>query len=599
VKVTKLIFLLTFGWLNCKSQYCGNSGAFQCPAVDTAVATGFFPPPDSFPSLINNTPVSAIIQFRNLDSIVFGTEVLHVYAISFDTIVNLPSGLCWATDQANNTYTGGQTGCLRITGTPCDNTGQYELDPLLNVDIGVNVYTDGEPGGLKYYLRLKNYGDNEIPVDNTQADSIPFIAYGGACAQVSPLSVSLGPDDSVCNGSFASVYAVVAGGQPPFTYMWQSVGSSLSCDTCSFPTTVVNENSTFIVVVTDAQGNSATDSVNYTAIGATYNFQILPLGPVLFCDTGTIVLISSPGNGFSYQWFLNDYALAGATDSTLSVTDSSGSYTLNYNLPGICSAISNTVSLSFFNTPFDSIATIGTANLCQGSYVQINAYTSAGVTYQWQVNGANAPDSFPLYFVAITPGVYDLIVTNSAQCSVTSNQITVLNNSNFPPNVTLNPFSPDSVCSSSAPMVLTGGSPSGGYFTGPGVSNNSFYADSGIIGENFITYIFTDTTGCSSSASAVLVDEICAGINEAVAEETILVYPNPASSTLVIESPLFSTRTMPLLVYDATGRLVQLDEFTTGDKIILNVSNLSPGLYVLQCRINGNSWIRKKFIKIE
>jgi len=67
------------------------------------------------------------------------------------------------------------------------------------------------------------------------------------------------------------------------------------------------------------------------------------------------------------------------------------------------------------------------------------------------------------------------------------------------PNVTLQPI--DSVCASAPPFILTGGSPSGGSFTGLGVSLGKF--DPGQVGPGLhtVTYTYTDPNGCNNSAT--------------------------------------------------------------------------------------------------
>ncbi|MDB5281781.1 MAG: hypothetical protein JWO06_856, partial [Bacteroidota bacterium] len=146
-----VILTLTLIFQVSQAQYCGNSGSFQCTPVSVSPNPGFYPPVDSFPVFVNNYISTAAFQFRNFDTIVFGNELLNVHALTFDTIDNLPPGLCWATDQPSNTYGNSQNGCITINGTPCGATGQYKLRVIVTVDIGIPVQTDGGPGGLIYF----------------------------------------------------------------------------------------------------------------------------------------------------------------------------------------------------------------------------------------------------------------------------------------------------------------------------------------------------------------------------------------------------------------------------------------------------------------
>jgi uncharacterized protein (TIGR02145 family) len=61
------------------------------------------------------------------------------------------------------------------------------------------------------------------------------------------------------------------------------------------------------------------------------------------------------------------------------------------------------------------------------------------------------------------------------------------------------------VCSSVAPYPLTGGTPAGGYYSGPGVNSITGYFDPSTgVGPHTITYTYTNLSGCFSTADQVL-----------------------------------------------------------------------------------------------
>ncbi|HNP17681.1 MAG TPA: PKD domain-containing protein, partial [Fulvivirga sp.] len=81
-------------------------------------------------------------------------------------------------------------------------------------------------------------------------------------------------------------------------------------------------------------------------------------------------------------------------------------------------------------------------------------------------------------------------------CSSVSDQITVIINSL--PVVSFTDL-PDSIAENDAPINLFG-SPSGGIFSGDGISGNSFNPAGGnVLEDNFVTYTFTDANGCTNS----------------------------------------------------------------------------------------------------
>ncbi len=71
------------------------------------------------------------------------------------------------------------------------------------------------------------------------------------------------------------------------------------------------------------------------------------------------------------------------------------------------------------------------------------------------------------------------------------------------PTVTLANFTP--VCVDAAPFTLSGGSPTGGVYSGTGVSGDTFDPAAAGAGKHTITYTYTDSNGCVSSDTASIV----------------------------------------------------------------------------------------------
>jgi hypothetical protein len=146
------------------------------------------------------------------------------------------------------------------------------------------------------------------------------------------------------------------------------------------------------------------------------------------------------------------------------------------------------------------------------------------------------------------------------------------------PNVTLTAF--NSLCDTAGIVTLTGGSPVGGTYSGTSVANNSFNTAIGV-GTYPITYSYTDVNGCSNTASQSLsvIDCGVAGILE-IKEAFIVLYPNPASESLTIESPEINTGKL-FEIHDVSGRLIfsgKLEAFKT--QVI--VSDFATGTYYLK-----------------
>jgi hypothetical protein len=156
------------------------------------------------------------------------------------------------------------------------------------------------------------------------------------------------------------------------------------------------------------------------------------------------------------------------------------------------------------------------------------------------------------------------------------------------PNVTLDFSTIDTQCVTVSSLPLTGGSPAGGTYSGTGVAGNNFNPSSAGPGTWTITYQYTDTNGCTNSASASIYVDVCTGVFSESEENTILVFPNPVSEQLNI----LSGKGAKIILYDGIGKEVLKTENLTG-LVIINVKDYPQGTYFLKIS-NGNSSFMKK-----
>ena len=194
--------------LNVNAQYCGNnslpnppygnpSGGSVCTPSGTMTQPGLSPTSDSLPPVINGTITSTVIQFKNFDTITFGGQHLTVQSLRIDSIGNLPAGNCWATNVSGtypmgsaNKFLNQQNGCIKVSGTTCATPGQYRLKILVTANIGVDIATDAAAAGLYYYVRVKNAGDQDTPVDTAgQANNSNIFVPYGPTANCSPTAI--------------------------------------------------------------------------------------------------------------------------------------------------------------------------------------------------------------------------------------------------------------------------------------------------------------------------------------------------------------------------------------------------------------------------
>ena len=78
----------------------------------------------------------------------------------------------------------------------------------------------------------------------------------------------------------------------------------------------------------------------------------------------------------------------------------------------------------------------------------------------------------------------------------------------------------------------------------------------------------------------------------------ITIFPNPAEDYLYIKSSIPGVQNLKITLFNINGKEVYYNESTTqGAKHGINISNLSPGVYVAKIVIHRNHIITKKILK--
>lgn len=159
------------------------------------------------------------------------------------------------------------------------------------------------------------------------------------------------------------------------------------------------------------------------------------------------------------------------------------------------------------------------------------------------------------------------------------------------PTVTLSPFA--DVCLDATPFSLSGGSPAGGDYSGPGVSGGNFDPSVAGLGTHQIVYNYTDGNGCSSDDQETITVNDCAGLEDMDAI-VVLMYPNPTNGFLTISSE--SILIASVLIWDAAGRLV-FDTDVNALNAEISVQDLASGNYNVQIKMSNETIAWKRLIK--
>ena len=145
-------------------------------------------------------------------------------------------------------------------------------------------------------------------------------------------------------------------------------------------------------------------------------------GPTSFCTGGGVLLGTSTGTGFTFQWKLNGNIISGATSSSYTATQG-GSYTVTVNNGG-CSGSSNAISTSVTAAPTAAISAGGATSFCTGGSVVLNANTGTGYTYTWKRDGTVISGATSSSYTATLAGSY-IVSVSAGGCTTASSATTV------------------------------------------------------------------------------------------------------------------------------------------------------------------------------
>ena len=182
--------------------------------------------------------------------------------------------------------------------------------------------------------------------------------------------------------------------------------------------------------------------------------------------------------GGTYLWSTGD------TTQTLTVS-TTAAYSVIVTTPNTQCLVYDTISLVINPSPTINLGTDTT-------YCDSGTLTAAGNgnTFMW--NTTETTQSI----IVNTTGTYTATAYSVAMCNTTDTIQVVVN-----PNPVLSyALSTDSICQNASAVNIDEATPAGGSYSGSGISGTSFDPSSVGIGNQVITYMYTDgTTGCSSS----------------------------------------------------------------------------------------------------
>ena len=243
---------------------------------------------------------------------------------------------------------------------------------------------------------------------------------------------------------------------------------------------------------TDAIGCS--DTASQTIL--VHDTLAITLSDTAFCKNKGRILLEQPSE--VYSGISGSYSGSSALiGNYIETSNANSTQTLLFSVSDTNNCISKETRVITIDTI--PVVTFGDDYIClNAGLLSLNSATPVGGVY-WGT-GVNNDSLDPLVMGLGLDTVYYSYTLPSNGCSDTAASLTYVN-----PPPTVNLTLPDSTlerCVNAIPAILSGQSPLGGTFSGNGISSKGiqFMADTAGAGVHPITYSFTNSLGCTSTA---------------------------------------------------------------------------------------------------
>jgi hypothetical protein len=386
----------------------------------------------------------------------------------------------------NQTVGVGSTATLSVTATgtpPLSYQWQFDGSPLTNgVQNGAQISGATNATLTITNVQLANTGTYLVIVTNLAG--ITNSATAVLTVVAAPVITVQPTNQAMAVGSTANL-SVTAAGQVPLRYHWQFNGTNLVnggriSGATDATLTITNAQTTntgiYTVVVTNVVGSATSSNafLNVTNIPPVITLQ--PTNQTVGAGTNVNLVVTATGTApLGYQWqtngvnLVNGGNISGATSNVLTIsnvkTNNGGDYSVVVtNIAGITNSATAVLTVVaapvIFTQPTNYQATAVGSNVTFSVY----AIGQAPLSYQWQTNGVNlvngsrisgATSNVLIINNAQTSdsGSYTVSVTNLAGSVTSSNA--VLNVTNIPPAITMQPTNQAVVVGSTVTMAVT------------------------------------------------------------------------------------------------------------------------------------------------
>ena len=200
------------------AQYCYSGANGITPGSYSN--PGFQPTSDLLPCISQGVYVSDTIYYTNF----YSFSGLVVDSLHFDSIGNLPAGLCWKSNKVSNTFMTGENGVIQISGTSSAPAGQYNIKIFITAYVAGGIVVGPEAdmntlAGIYYWLRVSCSNHSCPSLDTINGKTNLFLA-DTSCSSSPYVTVSANGSTTFCAGGQVLLTANTNITSP--TYRWSN-----------------------------------------------------------------------------------------------------------------------------------------------------------------------------------------------------------------------------------------------------------------------------------------------------------------------------------------------------------------------------------------
>jgi hypothetical protein len=512
------------------------------PAVNLAVNSATVCSGESATLTVSGASSYSWTPGTNLSSTTGATVIANPTVTTTYTVTGT-SGSCSATQSSTVTVN-----ALPIASITASGPLVFCQGGSVTLMAGAGTTYSWSTGATTPSISVSSSGNYSVTVFNGSGCSAGSSIVTVTVNALPTVSVSASGPTAICQGDF-----VILTSSPAASYFWSNSATTQSI--------LISSSGNYSVTVTDANGCSATSSVIPVTVDLVPTATISASGPTTFCQGGSVILTSSPGN--TYLWS------NGAMTQSIAVT-TPGDYSVTVTSSGSCSAASAAITVSVNPAPYVNLGNDTTTCGC----ILLTAY-NPGATYDW-----SSGQDYSTINVCTT-GIYWVSVSNGICITTDTIRVTV----NPSPNVNI------SVVTGSV-TILDAGNPGGTYLWNTGAMSQTIIATTP--GVYYVSV--TNQYGCTGSDTTSVG---IIGINELYSSVIpINIYPNPSmDKNFTLKFELTDTGAIEIKMLSMLGESVydeRLENFSGVYTRKLNFQHLAGGIYFIEVRSGG----RKSVVRI-